>query len=82
MMNTKVGRLLGAAAIALTTVACAASEPGVATDPGITTAVKSKLAADDTVGEIRSGARADLCVVDDQGVLQRVMQRGRWVKKA
>ncbi len=37
-------------------------------------------AADDTVGEIRSGARADLCVVDDQGVLQRVMQRGRWVQ--
>jgi N-acetylglucosamine-6-phosphate deacetylase len=36
-------------------------------------------AAEDAVGEIRVGARADLCVVDEQGFLQRVMQGGRWV---
>ena len=33
----------------------------------------------DSVGETRVGARADLCVVDDHGRLQRVMHRGRWV---
>jgi N-acetylglucosamine-6-phosphate deacetylase len=32
------------------------------------------------VGEIRVGARADLCVVDDQGRLQRVMHRGQWLQ--
>lgn len=37
-------------------------------------------AARDAVGEIRVGARADLCVVDDHGILQRVMQSGRWVE--
>ena len=36
-------------------------------------------AAEDAVGEIRVGARADLCVVDERGFLQRVMQGGRWV---
>jgi N-acetylglucosamine-6-phosphate deacetylase len=33
----------------------------------------------DSVGEIRVGARADLCVVDDRGRLQRVMTNGHWV---
>jgi N-acetylglucosamine-6-phosphate deacetylase len=33
----------------------------------------------DSVGQLRVGARADLCVVDDLGRLQRVMHRGRWV---
>jgi N-acetylglucosamine-6-phosphate deacetylase len=33
----------------------------------------------DSVGEIRVGARADLCVLDDAGRLQRVMHRGRWL---
>jgi N-acetylglucosamine-6-phosphate deacetylase len=31
------------------------------------------------VGRIEAECRADLCVVDDQGVLQRVMQGGRWL---
>jgi N-acetylglucosamine-6-phosphate deacetylase len=31
------------------------------------------------VGRIEAGGRADLCVVDDDGVLQRVMQAGRWL---
>lgn len=30
------------------------------------------------VGRIEAGARADLCVVDDDGALVRVMQAGRW----
>jgi N-acetylglucosamine-6-phosphate deacetylase len=33
----------------------------------------------DEVGRIAPGFRADLCVVDDQGALQRVMQAGRWL---
>ena len=31
------------------------------------------------VGRIEAGGRADLCVVDDDGALQRVMQAGRWL---
>jgi N-acetylglucosamine-6-phosphate deacetylase len=31
------------------------------------------------VGRIEAGCRADLCVVDDDGVLQRVMHAGRWL---
>ena len=31
------------------------------------------------VGRIETGCSADLCVVDDDGVLQRVMQSGRWL---
>jgi N-acetylglucosamine-6-phosphate deacetylase len=34
------------------------------------------------VGRIEAGCRADLCVVDDQGVLQRVMQAGRWLTES
>ncbi|MDN5771157.1 MAG: hypothetical protein L0H24_09720, partial [Microlunatus sp.] len=33
----------------------------------------------DEVGEVRPGRRADLCVVNDRGRLQRVMQSGSWV---
>ena len=32
----------------------------------------------DEVGRIEAGARADLCVVDENGALQRVMRAGRW----
>ena len=31
------------------------------------------------VGRIEAGYRADLCVVDEDGVLQRVMRAGRWL---
>lgn len=34
------------------------------------------------VGEIAVGARADLCLVNDHGVLQQVMQTGRWVERS
>ena len=47
MFGKRIGTLLGAAAIAITAVACSS------TDPGLTTAVKSKLAADDTVKAYR-----------------------------
>lgn len=33
----------------------------------------------DGVGRIEAGARADLCVVNDRGLLQRVMQAGQWL---
>ena len=33
----------------------------------------------DGAGRIEAGARADLCVVDEDGGLQRVMQAGRWL---
>lgn len=33
----------------------------------------------DGVGRIEAGARADLCVLDDRGRLQRVMQAGAWL---
>ena len=47
MVRSRVGVWLGAAAVAMLTVACAE------TDPGVTTAVKAKLAADDTVKAYR-----------------------------
>ena len=34
------------------------------------------------VGRIEAGCRADLCVVDDDGVLQRVMHAGRWLTES
>jgi N-acetylglucosamine-6-phosphate deacetylase len=34
------------------------------------------------LGRIEAGGRADLCVVDDHGVLQKVMQAGQWVDRA
>jgi N-acetylglucosamine-6-phosphate deacetylase len=34
------------------------------------------------VGSIEAGGRADLCVVDDGGALQRVMQAGRWLPES
>lgn len=55
------------------------SVPDVARMAATTPARRHRL---DAVGEIRVGARADLCVVDDHGRLQRVMHRGRWVDPA
>ena len=34
------------------------------------------------VGRIAAGCRADLCVVDNAGVLQRVMHAGRWLDES
>ena len=34
------------------------------------------------VGRIEPGGRADLCVVDDQGRLQRVMRAGQWLPRS
>ena len=31
------------------------------------------------IGVVEAGGRADLCLVDDHGVLQRVMQSGQWL---
>ena len=36
----------------------------------------------DEVGQLAVGRRADVCVVDDLGVLQRVMRRGSWIEGA
>ena len=47
MFGKTIGAWLGAAVIAASTLACSQS------DPGVTTAVKSKLAADDTVKAYR-----------------------------
>lgn len=47
MLRKRLGALAGVALAAMVTVACAQS------DPGITTAVKSKMAADDTVKSYR-----------------------------
>ena len=33
-------------------------------------------------GRVEAGGPADLCLVDDSGVLQRVLRRGRWVEVA
>ncbi len=57
---------------------------GVVGDVAVVAAMASTNAARyfglDEVGRIESGARADLCVVNDRGVLQRVMQGGRWLE--
>jgi hyperosmotically inducible protein len=47
MLRSRVGVWVGAAAVAMMVVACSKS------DPGITTAVKAKMAADDTVKSYR-----------------------------
>lgn len=57
-------------------VAMGVSIPDAAVMASTTAARRHHL---DPVGEIRTGAQADLCVVDDHGVLQRVMQAGSWV---
>ena len=76
MFGKRIGTLLGAAAIALTTVACSS------TDPGLTTAVKSKLAADDTVKSYRIDVDTKDAVVTLNGAVDTAAARARAVELA
>lgn len=76
MFRKKLGSLLGAGLIALTTVACAE------TDPGITTAVKSKLAADDVVKSYRIDVDTRDHVVTLSGAVDTPAARTRAVELA
>jgi N-acetylglucosamine-6-phosphate deacetylase len=57
-------------------VGCGVPIPDAARMASTTPAHRHRI---DSVGELRVGARADLCVVDDHGRLEQVMHRGRWV---
>ncbi|HJR57801.1 MAG TPA: BON domain-containing protein [Vicinamibacterales bacterium] len=76
MVLRKLGSLLGAAVIAMTTIACAE------TDPGITTAVKGKLAADDTVKAYRIDVDTKDRVVTLNGAVDTPAARTRAVELA
>jgi osmotically-inducible protein OsmY len=76
MVPKKLGCLLGAAVIAMTTIACAE------TDPGITTAVKSKLAADDTVKAYRIDVDTKDRVVTLNGAVDTPVARDRAIELA
>ena len=76
MFGKRIGTLLGAAAIALTAVACSS------TDPGLTTAVKSKLAADDTVKSYRIDVDTKDAVVTLNGAVDTAAARTRAVELA
>ena len=76
MVGRKFGSLIAAAAIALTTVACAE------TDPGITTAVKGKLAADDTVKAYRIDVDTKNRVVTLNGAVDTARARARAIELA
>ena len=76
MIARRLGTLVGAAAIALTTVACAES------DPGITTAVKTKLAADDTVKAYRIDVDTKDRVVTLNGAVDTPIARQRAIELA
>jgi hyperosmotically inducible protein len=76
MARRKVGVWVGAAAVALLAVACAQS------DPGITTAVKGKLAADDTVKAYRIDVDTKDRVVTLNGKVDTPVARARAVELA
>jgi hyperosmotically inducible protein len=76
MPAKRFGSFVGALAIALTTFACAE------TDPGITTAVKSKLAADDTVKAYRIDVDTKDRVVTLNGAVDTPIARDRAVELA
>lgn len=76
MFGKRIGTLLGAAAIAMTAVACSS------TDPGLTTAVKSKLAADDTVKSYRIDVDTKDAVVTLNGAVDTAAARTRAVELA
>src|SRR5215203_5411357 len=68
--------LMGAMALAVTTAACSKS------DPGITTAVKSKLAADDTVKAYRIDVDTKDRVVTLSGEVDTAVAKARAVELA
>jgi osmotically-inducible protein OsmY len=76
MLRKTVGAWLGAAAIAVTTIACSQS------DPGVTTAVKSKLAADDVVKAYRIDVDTKDRVVTLSGAVDTAAARTRAVELA
>jgi osmotically-inducible protein OsmY len=76
MFGKRIGTLLGAAAIALTAVACSS------TDPGLTTAVKSKLAADDTVKAYKIDVDTKDAVVTLNGAVDSAAAKRRAVELA
>jgi hyperosmotically inducible periplasmic protein len=75
-MKSRVSAWLGAAAFAIATVACSQS------DAGITTAVKSKLAADDTVKAYRIDVDTKSRVVTLNGKVDNARARTRAVELA
>lgn len=76
MFGKRIGSVLGAAAIAMMAVACSS------TDPGLTTSVKSKLAADDTVKAYRIDVDTKDGVVTLNGAVDTPMARERAVELA
>jgi hyperosmotically inducible protein len=76
MFPRRLVTILGATAIALSTVACSES------DPGITTAVKGKLAADDTVKAYRIDVDTKEGVVTLNGKVDTEMAKSRAVELA
>ena len=76
MQRKTLSAWLGAVALALTTVACAE------TDPGITTAVKGKLAADDTVKAYRIDVDTKNNVVTLSGAVDTAAAKTRAVELA
>jgi hyperosmotically inducible periplasmic protein len=75
-MRSRVGAWLSAAVLAAATVACSGS------DAGITTAVKSKLAADDTVKSYRIDVDTSNAVVTLNGQVDTARARARAVELA
>lgn len=76
MQRKTLSAWLGAVALALTTIACGE------TDPGITTAVKSKLAADDTVKAYRIDVDTQNHVVTLSGAVDTAAAKTRAVELA
>lgn len=76
MVVRKLGSFIGAVIIALTTLACSQS------DPGITTAVKGKLAADDTVKSYRIDVDTRDRVVTLNGAVDTSRARERAIEIA
>lgn len=76
MQRKTLSALVGALALAFTTIACAE------TDPGITTAVKGKLAADDTVKAYRIDVDTKDHVVTLSGAVDTAAAKARAVELA